>query len=558
MLNTQDIAQLFQFKANQIVAAMDEVEYWTVTDSDSHPLILMDIAMSFCKGLCDMHLALDEIEGKPFMPVMDAEPNPAKQRHWITTEHGSHILVNGNGEVVAGAGGKLVGKKFSVPVGSKDVSKHIETTEKLAQAGFERHGGNKAEYLRMGRNKGSSSHFAREYEKDGTLPSDLQIQQDDKNWHNLNHADKTTILVDKLGMSKKEAEKMANYSLASPFRDKNTHLDDVLAENFKKAVTSNTPTREQSIGKRHESLSHDLPYLERKEERYSDFQSRLKSKESIDDEIAKKQALIERGFNPKDTVIRLKNEISILKELKKDTLRTHEAAPEDTAEQKLAVEKQKTINGLKNMIAEAKKNPQGYSLSGQPNSELLPKAEKRLAELTDIENKVQNNLTSEQKIQKTRLDILQNSLAKKEAELNHRFDSHFEFAASTNGQPLNDKGAKGQAALNKMDKQNSAIRNQKAEIEKTKAAIEKQQGKDSAKSYYMKDMPKIVQEMTSSGEIRQWSKFPDHFFVPGVDKGRIVVKDGKVFVKYLNQVPKEQYAKFRDAANKILKEVNNL
>lgn len=104
-----------------------------------------------------LHLAL----------VGDAAPDPSKSRHWITTETGSHILINGNGEVVAGAGGKLSGRKFSVPAGSKDVSKHIETVEKIAQAGYEKHGGDKAEYLRMGRNKGSSAYFAREYGKKG-------------------------------------------------------------------------------------------------------------------------------------------------------------------------------------------------------------------------------------------------------------------------------------------------------------------------------------------------------------------------------------------------------
>jgi len=175
-----------------------------------------------------LHLAL----------VGDAAPDPSKSRHWITTEHGSHILINGNGDVVAGAGGELKDKKFSVPAGSKDVSKHIETVEKIAQAGYEKHGGEKAEYLRAGWGKKegdtkksrewSSAAFAREYEKDGTLPSDVQIQQDDSDWHKLKHDDKVKTLVDKLGMSKKEAEKMANYAITSPFRDKNTHLDDAL------------------------------------------------------------------------------------------------------------------------------------------------------------------------------------------------------------------------------------------------------------------------------------------------------------------------------------------
>ena len=33
--------------------------------TDSRPLILMDIAMVFCKGICEAHLRLDKIEGKP-------------------------------------------------------------------------------------------------------------------------------------------------------------------------------------------------------------------------------------------------------------------------------------------------------------------------------------------------------------------------------------------------------------------------------------------------------------------------------------------------------------
>ena len=43
--------------------------------------------------------------------------------HWITTEEGSHILIDGNGEVIGGAGGKLNGAKFE-RVQSK--SKNIE------------------------------------------------------------------------------------------------------------------------------------------------------------------------------------------------------------------------------------------------------------------------------------------------------------------------------------------------------------------------------------------------------------------------------------------------
>lgn len=52
-----------------------------------------------------------------------------------------------------------------------------------------------------------------------------QTEQDDKNWHSLKHEEKVKMLVDKLGMNKKEAGKMANYALTSPFRGKSTDLD---------------------------------------------------------------------------------------------------------------------------------------------------------------------------------------------------------------------------------------------------------------------------------------------------------------------------------------------
>ena len=71
-----------------------------------------------------------------------------------------------------------------------------------------------------------------------------------------------------------------------------------------------------------------------------------------------------------------------------------------------------------------------------------------------------------------KLEILKQSLAKKEQELQRRFDVHFATVKQANGQPLNDK-RNGQATLNKWEKQNNAIRNLKDSIEKTKSAIPK-------------------------------------------------------------------------------------
>jgi hypothetical protein len=156
-----------------------------------------------------------------------------------------------------------------------------------------------------------------------------------------------------------------------------------------------------------------------------------------------------------------------------------------------------------------------------------------------------------------RQQVLEGSLEKKQKELDRRFDNHFEFAASTNGQPLNDKGAKGQAALNKMDKQNDSIRNQIAEVDKTKNAIDREEYRHESSQTALGGMPDIVKNMVGSGELKQWRKFPDHFFVDGVDKGRIIIKDGAAHHKYLSDVPKDQYGKFRDTFNSINKSLRD-
>jgi len=88
-----------------------------------------------------------------------------------------------------------------------------------------------------------------------------------------------------------------------------------------------------------------------------------------------------------------------------------------------------------------------------------------------------------------RLEILQNSLQKKEAILDQKFDNHFADVKRGNGQPMNDK-RNGQATLNRWESQNDSIRNQQKEIEKTKAAIEFEQGKILDCQSVLKDLPK--------------------------------------------------------------------
>ncbi|WP_054617821.1 hypothetical protein [Neisseria sp. 83E34] len=59
--------------------------------------------------------------------------------------------------------------------------------------------------------------------------------------------------------------------------------------------------------------------------------------------------------------------------------------------------------------------------------------------------------------------------------------------------------------------------------------------------------------MLEAGEITQWRKYPNRFFVTGVEKARIVWHEDKEEFNYnhLQGVKGEQYAKFRDTYNHI-------
>lgn len=67
------------------------------------------------------------------------------------------------------------------------------------------------------------------------------------------------------------------------------------------------------------------------------------------------------------------------------------------------------------------------------------------------------------------------------------------------------------------------------------------------------DLPQAIRDAIDAGEITQWRKHPRMFFVVGVDRGRIAwdEKAKTLGHRYLSEVPKEQYPKFRDAYNKL-------
>lgn len=152
-----------------------------------------------------------------------------------------------------------------------------------------------------------------------------------------------------------------------------------------------------------------------------------------------------------------------------------------------------------------------------------------------------------------KLEILKKSLTKKEEQLNEKFNQHFASVKQANGQPLNDK-KNGRATLNKWEKQNEGIRAIQKSIEATKQAIEKEELKIKGVEHSNTYIPFEIQKLVKSGELTQWRKFPNIFFVSGVEKARIIWDEKKKIVayKYLTQIPtKEQRAKFARVYNSL-------
>lgn len=157
---------------------------------------------------------------------------------------------------------------------------------------------------------------------------------------------------------------------------------------------------------------------------------------------------------------------------------------------------------------------------------------------------------------KSRLSILENSLQKKKATLDGLFECHFADVKAANGQPLNDK-CNGSATVNRWDRQSDRIRNAQLEIEKTEAAIDREKHKALAVDSVNKQLPQWLLPMVEAGELEQWKKHPNTFFVPGVESARIRIdlKTGAP-CSILDDIPKDQYPKFRDTANKVIRLYN--
>ncbi|WP_151765452.1 hypothetical protein [Acinetobacter soli] len=157
-----------------------------------------------------------------------------------------------------------------------------------------------------------------------------------------------------------------------------------------------------------------------------------------------------------------------------------------------------------------------------------------------------------------RLEILKQSLEKKEKMFDLKLNAHFEDVKSVNGQPLNDK-RNGHVTLNRWKRQNDSLHSLNEGIQKTKNAIEREESKIANVQAVSAEIPNEILELVECGTLMQWRKHPNFFFVVGVDKARIFwdFKRNVVAHRYISEIKdKEQWAKFRDVYNGLNKVLN--
>lgn len=158
----------------------------------------------------------------------------------------------------------------------------------------------------------------------------------------------------------------------------------------------------------------------------------------------------------------------------------------------------------------------------------------------------------------SRLEILENSLIKKKDEFNKKLQEHFDTVAKSNGQPLNDKRC-GASTIRKWDKQSESLRSLEDSIKKTENAIEIEKSKIRGVELTNEEIPNEILDLVKDGTLTQWRKYPNRFFVNGVDKARIIwdLKTKTLKYQYANRITnKEQYNKFRSVLVDLVKSMS--
>ena len=186
-----------------------------------------------------------------------------------------------------------------------------------------------------------------------------------------------------------------------------------------------------------------------------------------------------------------------------------------------------------------------------------------------------------------RLDILKNSLEKKQILLNNAYQEDYNFVVSKAGEPLGNNAN----YLKKIEQMDNKIKNLETSIQKTKLAIEKEELKAKGlnyfgkiissvdniekltekannsstrgnKSYYLKKakelqqikekadnqiISKKTQELLNEGKVIRWVKKPVFFFVKGFKKAGLVLTSlGELYPSQAYKISTEDKIKIQD------------
>lgn len=150
-----------------------------------------------------------------------------------------------------------------------------------------------------------------------------------------------------------------------------------------------------------------------------------------------------------------------------------------------------------------------------------------------------------------RLEILKNSLEKKQAKFEGKLADHFSTVKAANGQPLNDK-RNGRSTLDKWERQNDSLRSLDSSIQKTRDAIEREESKVALVNLAIETTPSEIMALVTEGVLIQWRKHPNTFFVADVEKARIVWDSDKKIVahRYVGEIKdRDQHRKFAQVFN---------
>lgn len=148
-----------------------------------------------------------------------------------------------------------------------------------------------------------------------------------------------------------------------------------------------------------------------------------------------------------------------------------------------------------------------------------------------------------------RLDILKNSLEKKQKAFDDKLSIHMEDVKGAQGEPMAGHRG-GNKVLNRWEKQNKTLHSLNEGIEKTKRAIEIEESKIERVENSKDFVPEIFFKLVYEGFLTQWRKHPSVFFVVGVDKARIGWDNKKktAYHKYYRMIEDETQKKlFKDA-----------